>query len=146
MTMAGPDAMSSYDKPLPEITDDNRGFWEAAANNELHLQKCGDCGQIRYPVAPICPNCLSGDFHWSRVSGRGTVFSLVVFHQVYHPGFKDEVPYNVAMIQLDEGPRMISNVVGNSGESVAAGTPVEVTFDPVTETVSIPRFRVASGA
>lgn len=92
-------------------------------------------------MAQICPACLSASFDWDRVSGRGTVFSFVVFHQVYHPAYKDDVPYNVAMIQLEEGPRMISNIVDVSGQ-VEAGTPVEAVFDHVTEEVSIPRFRI----
>ncbi|MEC9344375.1 MAG: OB-fold domain-containing protein [Pseudomonadota bacterium] len=137
--------MNGYEKPLPEITDDNRGFWEAAAaKRELHLQQCGECGHIRYPVAPCCPNCLSERFRWSPVSGRGTVYSSVVYHQVYHAAFRDEVPYNVSMIQLEEGPRMISNVVGVQDGRVAVGTPVEVTFDQVTDSVAIPRFRIVT--
>lgn len=133
--------MTDYKKPLPEISDDNRGFWEATRQGELRLQRCTDCCELRYPVAQICPACLSASFDWDRVSGRGTVFSFVVFHQVYHPAYKDDVPYNVAMIQLEEGPRMISNIVDVSGQ-VEAGTPVEAVFDHVTEEVSIPRFRI----
>ena len=136
--------MTDYAKPLPDITDANRGFWDAARRHELHMQQCDDCGHIRYPVAAICPECLSGDFHWRRLSGRGTVFSYVVFHQVYHPGFKDEVPYNVALIQLEEGPRMFSNVVGVANDAVSVGDAVEVTFETVTEDVTLPRFRLVS--
>ena len=134
--------MDNYDKPLPEITAANRGFWEAARKGELHLQTCASCGHVRYPVADVCPECLSEDHGWTRMSGRGEVFSYVVFHQVYHPAYRNEVPYNVAMIQLAEGPRMISNIVGTVGP-VDAGTPVEVTFDAVTDAVTIPRFRLS---
>lgn len=138
--------MSSYNKPLPEISDENRGFWEATASHELRLQKCISCRHIRYPVAAYCPVCLSEDFEWSKVSGRGKVFSYVVFHQVYHAGFKDDVPYNVAMIELDEGPRLISNIVGVEERDVAANTPVEVVFDQVTDEITLPRFRLVDGS
>ena len=70
------------------------------------------------------------------------MFSYVVFHQAYHPGFKDDVPYNVALVQLEEGPRMYSNIVGTSNDQVRIGDAVEVVFDPVTPEVTIPRFRL----
>lgn len=132
-----------YTKPLPEITEENREFWEGARNGELRMQKCRACGHIRYPVALVCPKCLSADNDWTPLSGRGTVFSYVVFHQVYNAGFRDDVPYNVALIQLEEGPRLFSNVVDVANTEVKVGDAVEVTFDPVTPTVTLPRFRLA---
>lgn len=134
--------MSEYTKPLPTLTDENRPFWEACRAGQLSLQKCGACGHLRYPISPFCPQCLSGEFAWTPVSGRGTVFSCVVFHQAYHPGFKQDVPYNVALVQLEEGPRMYSNVVGTPHDQVRIGDAVEVVFDPVTPEITIPRFRL----
>lgn len=131
----------TYARPLPAIDDLNRPFWEAARKGELRMQQCGRCSHVRYPINPVCPRCLSAEQQWVRLSGRGRVFSTIVFHQVYHPGFADAVPYNVSLIQLDEGPRMFSNVVGVDPSSVKVGDPVEVLFDPVTAEVSIPRFR-----
>jgi uncharacterized OB-fold protein len=87
--------------------------------------------------------CLSEDFEWTKLSGKGTVFSFVTFHQVYHPAYKGDVPYNVSIIQLDEGPRMISNVVGVPPSDVAVGQKVEVLFDHVSDECTIPRFRLA---
>jgi len=132
---------TEYSKPLPELNDFNRPFWEACRNNRLELQKCSDCSHIRYPVSHVCPECLSEAHEWVKVSGRGTVWSSIVFHQVYNKAFAADVPYNVAMIQLDEGPRMISNVVGVPPSQVKVGDVVEVIFDAVTPEVSIPRFR-----
>jgi uncharacterized protein len=134
--------MSAYAKPLPTLTDENRPFWEACRAGRLSLQKCGRCSHIRYPISGICPRCLSADFEWTGVSGRGTVFSYVVFHQAYHAGFKQDVPYNVALVQLEEGPRMYSNIVGTPNDQVRIGDAVEVVFDAVTAEVTIPRFRL----
>lgn len=134
--------MTDYAKPLPTLTADNRPFWDACREGRLRLQQCGGCGHVRYPIAPVCPSCLSGDFAWAEVSGRGTVFSYIVFHQAYHPGFKGDLPYNVALVQLEEGPRLFSNIVGTPNDQVRIGDAVEVVFDPVTPEVTIPRFRL----
>ena len=137
------DTAASYAKPLPVITPENKPFWDACKAGELRMQQCTDCRHIRYPINLVCPRCLSSGAEWVRLSGRGTVFSYIVFHQVYHAAYKDDVPYNVAMIQLEEGPRMFSNVVGVPNDAVKVGDPVEVLFDPVTPEVSLPKFRPA---
>jgi uncharacterized OB-fold protein len=134
--------MGEYNKPLPTITDENRGFWEGAKRGRICMQRCKDCGHVRYPISHVCPQCLSYRFEWAGLSGRGVVFSYVVFHQLYHPAFKDDIPYNVAMIQLEEGPRMYSNIVGVDNDAVKVGDKVQAVFDPVTPEVTIPRFRL----
>ena len=128
--------MSDYAKPLPTITGDNVGFWDGTRRGKLCMQKCGACGHIRFPISSVCPRCLSLAFEWAELSGRGVVFSYVVFHQVYDPAFKDDVPYNVALIQLEEGTRMYSNVVGVDNDMVKVGDKVEVVFDPVTPEIT----------
>jgi uncharacterized OB-fold protein len=133
--------VGDYQKPLPTLNDENRPFWESCQAGRLRLQQCGACGHVRYPISRFCPRCLSGEFEWAEMSGRGTVFSYIVFHRAYHPGFKDDVPYNVALVQLEEGPRMFSNIVGASNDAVRVGDPVQVVFDAVTPEVTIPRFR-----
>ena len=133
--------MSEYRKPLPRITPDNRPFWEAARRHELRLQRCDACGRFRYPPGPMCPDCLSERFEWRRVSGRGTISSWVVFHRVYFPAFADDAPYAVVQVELEEGPRLISNLVSSPGEKINIGMPVEVVFDDVTPELSLPRFR-----
>ena len=132
-----------YDKPLPTLTDENRPFWEALAEGELRLQRCAACRRYRYPVAPVCPRCLGAESEWQPVSGRGRVFSYVVFHQVYHRAFQDDVPYNVALVQLEEGPFMFSNVVGIRNEDLRCDMPVCVVFDRVTDAITLPRFRTS---
>ena len=78
---------------------------------------------------------------WSSVSGRGRVYTWTIFHQLYHPGFQNDVPYNVAVIKLDEGPQLVSNVVGCRNEDIKLDMPVEVVFDDVTDEVTLPKFR-----
>ena len=89
----------------------------------------------------MCPHCNSAKWTWTATSGRGRIFSYVVYHRVYHPGFADEVPYAVAVIELDEGPRMISNVIGIAPEKLACDMRVEVAYQPITETITLPKFK-----
>jgi len=131
----------TYDKPLPTLDDGNRPFWTAAREGKLALQHCADCGKPRYPINHVCPHCLSDKFQWKAVSGRGAVYSSIVFHQIYNQAFAGDVPYNVSLIQLEEGPRMISNVVGIPPSQVKVGDKVQAVFDPVTPEISIPRFQ-----
>lgn len=88
----------------PVLTDVNRGFWEAAADGVLSVQRCDDCLELRYPPALRCPECLSANWSWQPLSGRGEVLSYIVIHQKYNAAWADRVPYNVAIIQLEEGP------------------------------------------
>ncbi len=135
--------MNPYTKPLPTLDAENRPFWDGCREGQLRMQQCDACGHIRFPINEVCPRCLAREHHWQALSGRGTVFAYVVFHQVYDPAFAADVPYNVALVQLAEGPRMYSNVVGVPNDAVKVGDPVEVVFDPVTPAVTIPRFRRA---
>jgi uncharacterized OB-fold protein len=132
-------------KPLPTISDFNRPFWEAARKHELRLQRCNSCQKIWAPNGPVCPHCFSEDYRWETLSGRGKIASFVVFHKVYHPAFASDVPYNVAFVELEEGPRIISNIVGASNDELRIGMPVEVVFEDVDDQVSLPKFRPASG-
>jgi uncharacterized protein len=135
---------SSTPRPLPVVDGDNKAFWSAARDGKLRMQKCTTCSHIRYPISAVCPQCLSQAHDWCDLSGRGTVFSTIVFHQVYHQAFAGDVPYNVSLIQLEEGPRMFSNVVGVPPASVKVGDSVEVVFEKLTEVVRLPRFRLTS--
>ena len=133
--------MSAQPKPLPEITPAMRPFWDAARRHELVVQRCERCGTHRFPARDICSRCLSRAAEWVRVSGRGSVFSWAVMHQVYHPGFASEVPYAVVVIALDEGARLVSNLIGCPPAEIRADMPVEVVFDDVTPEVTLPKFR-----
>ena len=131
----------TYAKPLPEITPAMRPFWEAARQHELVVQRCTACGAHRFPARDICSRCLSRDAEWVRSAGRGAVFSWAVMHQVYHPGFAGDVPYALVVIELDEGARLVSNLVDCPVDAIRAGMGVEVVFDDVTPDVTLPKFR-----
>jgi len=131
----------NYIKPLPKIDEINRPFWEAAHRCELRLQRCNDCRHVWYPAAHNCPKCLSTSVEWSSMSGRGTVWSFIVYHHCWHRGFEKEIPYNVAMIELEEGPIIISNLAEVRNEDIKVGMPVEVIFEPVTDEVTLFKFK-----
>ncbi len=136
--------MSMYPKPLPRITPDNRPFWDAVRRHELRLPKCQECGTVWYPLGPVCPECLSERYQWDRMSGRGKVSSWVVFHQAYFAEFADDLPYAVVQVELEEGLRLTSNLVGVPNDAITIGMPVEIVFEDVTPGVTLPRFRAAS--
>jgi uncharacterized OB-fold protein len=133
--------MVEYQKPLPEINDENKLYWGAAKRHELVLPKCLDCGQFYFPPAILCPHCLSMSNEWAKVSGRGRVYTWAIFHHSYHPAFKDDVPYNVAIVKLEEGPQIISNIVGCKNEDIYVDMQLEVVFDDVTAEVTLPKFK-----
>ena len=133
--------MSAPQKPLPEITPEMAPFWEAARRRELVIQRCKGCGAYRFPARELCSRCLSRDSGWERVSGRGTLFSFAVMHQAAHPGFAAEVPYAVVTVELDEGARVLSNVVGCPPKDLRIGMPLEVVFEQLTPEVTLPKFR-----
>ena len=133
-----------YQKPLPGINELNRPYWEAAKKHELVLQKCQQCGHYRYPPGESCPSCLSDKLEWVKASGRGTVYTWTVFHQVYHPSFAEDAPYTVVAVELEEGPRMVTSLMDCKTEDMRIDMPVEVTFDDITEEITLPKFRPAT--
>ncbi|MDP2919345.1 MAG: Zn-ribbon domain-containing OB-fold protein [Dehalococcoidia bacterium] len=135
---------SKIQKPLPRVDELHRPFWEAARRHELVLQRCRKCASYRYPAGPTCPECVSDELEWTRVSGRGTVFTWTVFHRAYHPAFADEVPYAVVAVELVEGPRMLTNLLDCLPADIKIGMPVEVVFEDVTEEIRLPKFRPVS--
>jgi uncharacterized OB-fold protein len=130
--------------PVPAISAAMQPFFEAAREHRLVVQQCRSCGALRFPAREICTRCLARDLGWAPVTGRGTVFSYTVVHQVYHPGFADAVPYPVVIVELEEGVRMVSNLVDCPLTAIAVGMPVEVVFDELTPEVTLPRFRPLS--
>ena len=132
-------------KPLPIITSDNRDYWAFCRQHELRMQKCRDCGYIRFPPSFLCPKCHSTNVDWTVLSGRGEVYSYVTYRVPYHPAYVDDIPYIVAFIKLAEGPRMESDLTGIAPEHVKAGMAVEVYFDDVSDDISLPKFRPAGG-
>jgi uncharacterized OB-fold protein len=130
------------DKPLPTVTDENLPFWEGARTGRLRMQRCSACQHIRFPIQARCPDCLSQDFDWQDLSGTGVVFATITYQRAFHPAYRDDVPYNLAIVQLTEGPRMFSNVVGVDPGEVRVGDAVTVMFDPVSADITVPRFEL----
>lgn len=133
--------MSEYNKPVPLATPFSEPFFHAARRHQLVALRCLSCGAYRLAERATCPKCWSDGYEWVGVSGRGRVYSYVLMHQQLHPGFAEEIPYNVALIDLDEGPRLVSNIVDCPNEEVRVGMAVEVVFDDVTPDVTMVRFR-----
>jgi uncharacterized OB-fold protein len=129
---------TGYDKPLPVVDTLTQGFWDFARSHTLSVQVCDACGDVHFPASPVCPKCLSEDQAWQPVSGRGRIESWVEFHRAYWPGFANELPYRVCLIQLEEGPLMVSNLVGEHAE---VGDAVHVVFDDVTADITLPKFQ-----
>lgn len=133
--------MSAYDKPLPIPDAESAEFWKAARRHELLIQRCKSCKEhIFYPRA-LCPNCLSLDLEWVRASGKGRLYSYTVVRQAPRPAFEKDLPYVVAIVQLDEGPRLMSNLVGCKLEDIKVNMPVTVVFEDATSDVSLPKFK-----
>jgi len=133
--------MSEYQKPLPIVDGDSRKYWEACRENKLLIQRCEDCGKhIFYPRA-LCPHCHSDRVQWVEASGRGKVYSYTINRRPAFPGFAGETPYVVALVELEEGVRMISNVIGVEIGDVRIDMPVEVVFEKATDEFTLPKFR-----
>ena len=110
------------------------------------MQHCRACGQFWFPPSARCQHCLSGDFTWDEVSGDGRVYSFVVYHRLYHPGFERDLPYVVALIDLDVGVRMLSNIVGAQPADLKIGLAVQVAFEDVSSDIALPKFRLAAAS
>src|SRR5437764_12940025 len=122
----------SYKKPLPRVDEESRGYWEALARHELYFQRCRDCGAARFYPRALCPACLSSATEWVRASGRGTVYTFTVTHQNQTPGFREELPYVLAMVELAEGPRLLTTPVGGGPAAVRCGMPCSVALEAAT--------------
>ena len=137
--------MTTYEKPLPQPNADDRPFWEGCKQHELRFQKCGDCGLVRWPPSMICPNCYSESNETIVASGKGKIYTFAVYHRAYHPGFEKELPYVTAVIELEEGPHFLSNIVGCKSDEVRCDMPVEVVWEDINEEFSLPKFKPDNG-
>lgn len=130
-----------YQKPLPQPNADTRPFWDGCKEHQLRFQKCGNCGHVRWPPAIICPMCHSRETEWIVASGRGKTYTFAVSHHAFHKAFENDIPYVVAIVELEEGPHLLTNIVGCSPEEVRCDMPVEVTWEDITREFSLPKFK-----
>ncbi|HET7875232.1 MAG TPA: Zn-ribbon domain-containing OB-fold protein [Methylomirabilota bacterium] len=136
--------MAGYPKPLPDITPESRPFWEGCRRHEFLLQRCRDCGAFQHYPRGVCARCWGANLEWRPSAGRGRIYTFTVTHRTQARGFRDETPYVLAWIELDEGVQVLGNVVGSDPALVAIGMPVRVTFEDVTPEVTLPRFAPAA--
>jgi uncharacterized OB-fold protein len=126
-------------RPHPAISADTAFFWDGARRRELLIQRCASCGRLRHPPGPACPKCASLDWDTVRSSGRGTVYSFAIHHYPPVPGF--EYPNPIGLIELEEGTRLIANIVGISPDAIEIGMPVQVEFETFDGDLTLPQFR-----
>jgi uncharacterized protein len=137
---------TEYSKPLPRpiSPEFTRPFWEAAKRHELVMPRCKTCDQVFFYPRSECPRCLSNHLEWVRVSGRGRLHTYTIVYQPANVAFRDDTPYIYAVVQLDEGPRMVSNVVQCDLDAVKVDMPLEAIFDDVTAECTLVKFKPAS--
>lgn len=130
---------------LPQPSAVSQPFWEAARRHELVLQHCSACGRHVFYPRYNCPHCGGRDLTWVKASGRGKVYAYTVARRPTHPAFADRVPYVIAIVELEEGPRMTTNIVDCDPDSVHIDMPVEVSFEDSSDEISLAMFRPAGG-
>jgi uncharacterized protein len=136
---------SSINILLPTITDVNKHFYDGIEKGGLEANHCQDCKHTFLPPAEYCPNCLSSRVDWTTLSGEGSVYSWVEYHRAYHEAFKDKIPYVVAIVQLKEGPRLISNLIDYCSDSLRVGMPIEAVFTRGIGNSPIVQFKTKDG-
>lgn len=134
----------TYQKPLPRPDADDKFFWDGCKEHKLLFQKCQKCGLVRWPPSIICSNCYSQDTEVIESTGKGRIYTYAIYHQAFHPGFKSEVPYMTALIELEEGPHFLSNVIDCEPSDVECDMPVEVVWENITQEFSLPKFKPVS--
>ena len=135
--------MSEYTKPLPEPSTLTKPFWDGVKQHKLLVQKCSSCGKLRHVPKPLCPDCLSQEYTWAPLSGRGQVYSYTVMHRAPATSFEGDLPYVVALVELQEGVRIMSNIVHCPPDRVKVGMRVRVVYEDVTPEVSLFKFAPA---
>lgn len=138
--------MAEVPRPLPAATPETQEFFDGLRRRELRLQRCRGCGRAYFYPRPFCPRpgCHSRDVEWFTASGRGTLYSYVIAHRG-HPAF--EAPYVIAVVELEEGARLMTNIVGlaePAPEALPAGAPVEVVYEDVGDEATLPLFRLTT--
>ena len=132
-------------KPVPQPTAASQPYWDACRNQELRIQRCTECGTLIHYPKLRCPKDGNDSFDWVQMSGAGKVYSYVIAHRAFHPAFADEVPYIIAIIDLDEGVRILSNLIGIAPEAVSIGMRVTLAWGDRADDYPVPLFRPVEG-
>ena len=134
------------ERPLPVPTAESAPYWQAALEGQLKIQYCAACARHQFYPRRFCTQCLSDQIEWVQASGRGRIYTYTVCHVAAHPAFEARVPYAIAMVELDEGPRMLAGLVDTDLDRLAVGAPVQVCFERINDDIALPMFRLADGA
>ena len=135
--------MSEYNKPLPGLDGLSGEFYAFCQQQDLHFQRCSDCQAFRHVPREMCPECNSFEWAWVRSSGRGTVYTWTVVVRALHPAFADATPMAPVVVEMEEGVRLLSNMLDCPPDALKIGMPVEIAYEVVTPEVTLPRFRLA---
>ena len=136
---------SGYNKPVPVPQGESDYYWEKAKAHELWLRQCDDCGNAYFYPRDISPCCFSKNTSWMQASGKATLFTFAIVHRPPHPGFREIAPYVTAIVELEEGPKFPTNIVIDdpTPENLQIDMALEVTFDDITDTIALPKFKPA---
>jgi uncharacterized OB-fold protein len=130
----------SPDPLLPDVADPQTApYWAAARQGQLVMQRCDRCGSWRWTPRGTCPECLEPGGTWAEIDSRGTIWSFAVYHRAFHPSFEAALPYNVALVKLDAGPKVLTNIEAPV-EQLKIGLRVRAVFREVTDEVTLVRF------
>ena len=137
--------MNGPQRPMPQPSPETQRYWEGCKRHELWLPYCRRCDQHFFYPRPFCPRCFGWDIEWRQASGRGTLYTFAIQHRPFSPGF--EPPYITAIVQLEEGPRMMTSLVDvePDPEQIRCDMPLEVVFEDVSDEISLPKFRPTGG-
>ncbi len=140
--------MSEYGKPLPYPTPETQRFWDGCKQHQLLLPYCRRCQEFFFYPREFCPKCFGWEIDWRQASGRGTLYTYAIQFRPAGPGFVNDVPYITAIVQLEEGPRLFTNLIGVEPDptQIRCDMPVEVVFEDVDDRIALPKFRPADGA
>lgn len=135
--------METPARSIPAVTTETAPFFKSAAEGRLEIQKCSDCGRYQHYPRRFCTSCLSANIGFVPVSGRGTVYTFTICRIPGHPSMQERVPYAIAMIDLEEGPRLMAGIEGDARE-LAIGSTVDVVFEALTDDIALPMFRLSA--
>lgn len=132
-----------YPGPIPKPTPETQPYWDAAKRHVLMIQRCDGCGEHYFYPRPLCPRCFSRDVRWVQVSGKGRLHTYTINYRPPRK-FPTQSPVIIAVIELDEGPRLMSNIVGSDADpaKLRCDAPVEVVFEDITAEITLPKFRM----
>lgn len=133
----------NYTKPLPTPSPETDIYWRACKDHKLVIPFCLECQASFFYPRGFCPTCLSRDIEWRTSEGRGSVYTFAIHYRAFHAGWKDDLPYVTALVDLDEGVRIFTRLVDVAPDpkAIQCGTRVEVVFDDVTDEITLPKFR-----